>query len=164
VIVFPELSLSGYEPKLANGLAIDHNDPRFSSLQELRDARDITIGAGMPIRGDKGTQIGMIVFIPARPRQLYCKQFLHSDELPYFVSGGHDLHLDFNEHRLAPAICYESLLPEHAEKAFKKGATLYVASVAKSAMGLEKAERHYPEIAREYSMPVLMSNLLRAER
>jgi predicted amidohydrolase len=38
------------------------------------------------------------------------------------------------------------------------GATIYVASVAKSAKGVEKAFAHYPVIAKQYAMPVLMAN------
>jgi predicted amidohydrolase len=59
---------------------------------------------------------------------------------------------------VAPAICYESLLPEHCEQAAALGATVYVASVAKSAQGLAQADSHYPSIARRHSLPVLMAN------
>ena len=61
-------------------------------------------------------------------------------------------------HKFAPAICYESLLPKHSENAFKRGADFYVASVAKSAPGLERTFRHFSETAEKYSMTVLMSN------
>jgi predicted amidohydrolase len=59
---------------------------------------------------------------------------------------------------VAPAICYESLLDEHCAEAAALGATIYVASVAKSAKGLAKADAHYPTIARRHSLPVLMAN------
>lgn len=157
-IFFPELSLSGYEPKLANDLATDLADHRFDQFQILSDVHDIAIGIGMPIRVGFGIQIGMIIMKANHPRQIYYKQFLHSDELPYFIGGQEDVLLDFDEIKLAPAICYESLLSEHAEKAFNRGANLYVASVAKPMRGLEKAETHYPLIAKRYCMPVLMSN------
>ena len=35
---------------------------------------------------------------------------------------------------------------------------MYIASVAKSADGVEKAFKHFPEIAGKYSVPVLMAN------
>jgi apolipoprotein N-acyltransferase len=36
-----------------------------------------------------------------------------------------------NDTNIAPAICYESLQPIHIENAFKLGADVYLASVAK---------------------------------
>jgi predicted amidohydrolase len=56
------------------------------------------------------------------------------------------------------AICYELSVPEHAEAAFKNEASAYIASVAKSADGVEKAGKRLSDIARKYSVPVLMSN------
>lgn len=160
VIIFPELSLTGYEPKLAKELATTTEDRKFDIFQKASDAHQITIGAGMPLKGEAGILIGMLIFQPGKPRQTYCKQRLHSDELPYFVEGRHECFLEVKGEKIAPAICYESLLPEHSEKAVKNGATMYVASVAKSARGIEKAMMHYPMIARKYSIPVLMSNCL----
>ena len=83
---------------------------------------------------------------------------MHSDELPYFVNGQHQLILKIDNKQVAPAICYESLLPEHSEKVFRSGAEIYIASVAKSANGVVKAFKHFPQIAKQYSMTVLMSN------
>jgi predicted amidohydrolase len=157
-VIFPELSLTGYEPKLAEALASEQGDARFDVLQELSDARHLTVGVGMPIRSQTGIRIGMLLFQPRHSRQLYCKQHLHSDELPYFVPGDSDLLLDVSAHKIAPAICYESLLAEHAENASKRGAQLYAASVAKSARGVDKAAAHFPEVARRYGMSVLMAN------
>ena len=45
-------------------------------------------------------------------------------------------------HNLAPAICFESLQPEHAESAASSGADVYLASVAKSPIGVDKAYCH----------------------
>src|SRR5687767_12269882 len=71
LIVFPELSLTGYEPSMAKGLATGINDARFDVLQQLSDRKRIIIGAGMPIQTDTGINIGMILFQPGQPRELY---------------------------------------------------------------------------------------------
>ncbi len=39
LIMFPELSLTGYEPSLASRLAIDESDACLQPLQEMRPAR-----------------------------------------------------------------------------------------------------------------------------
>ena len=82
MIIFPELSLTGYEPELANELATNKDDERFNELQQVSDEKNIVIGAGIPIKSDKGILIGMIIFRPLQPRQTYFKQYLHPDEEP----------------------------------------------------------------------------------
>ena len=158
MVIFPELSLTGYEPILAKELATDQDDARFDDFQKISDAKLIIIGAGMPTKSRSGVQISLLIFQPHKPRQIYSKQHLHEDEYPYFINGDSQVFLTLNDSRIAPAICYESLLPEHSENAFKSGAEIYLASVAKSAGGVEKAFNHFPEIARKYSMNVMMSN------
>lgn len=158
MIVFPELSITGYEPELSKELATNQNDSRFDDFQKISDTRKIIIGIGMPTNSNAGIRISMIIFQPYESRQTYSKQYLHEDEYPYFIRGEHQVFLSVNNLKIAPAICYESLLPKHAEHAFKNGAAIYIASVAKSANGIQKAFKHFPEIASKYSMTVLMAN------
>jgi predicted amidohydrolase len=158
IVVFPELSLTGYEPELSKKLATDQDDSRFDDFQKISDTNKITIGAGVPTKGNSGIYISMIIFQPHQPRQTYSKQYLHEDEHPYFICREQQVFLSVNKLKIAPAICYESLLPQHSEYAFKNEANIYIASVAKSANGVQKALKHFPEIARKYSMTVLMAN------
>src|ERR1700753_1352804 len=87
MLVFPELSITGYEPELAKELATTPDDSRFDDFQLISNGSRVTIGIGVPILGEQGVMIGMVIFEPNKPRRLYCKQHLHSDELPYFVAG-----------------------------------------------------------------------------
>jgi predicted amidohydrolase len=100
----------------------------------------------------------MLVFQPNAARIVYSKQHVHADELPYFVAGNGQITLPGSGCVVAPAICYESLLDAHCDAAVALGATVYVASVAKSANGIAKADAHYPSIARRHSLRVLMAN------
>jgi len=157
-IFFPELSLTGYEPELANKLATNQNDNRLDIFQQISNNHKITIGLGLPTKAESKIRISMIIFEPNKPRQTYSKQILHSDELPYFENGVVQLVITAANTIIAPAICYESLQPAHSANAFKMGADIYLASVAKSENGVEKAFKHYPAIAKQYARPVLMSN------
>jgi len=157
-IFFPELSITGYEPELANKLATTQGDTRFDIFQQTADRHNISIGLGAPIRSAKGVLIGMIIFQPNQAKQTYCKQQLHEDEFPYFVSGDKQLIIQLGELKIAPAICYESLQENHAEAAHQLGAAIYIASVAKSQKGVDKAMIHYPAMAKKYAMPVMMCN------
>ncbi len=157
-IFFPELSITGYEPKLAKKLSSHQDDNRFDNFQIASNKHQITIGIGMPTRSNATTLISMIIFQPNQSRQTYSKQILHSDELPYFDHGEKEVCLNLDNEKLIPAICYESLIQEHAEKAHRNGGTIYLASVAKPRGGFEKARQHFPQIAKNLSMHVLMSN------
>jgi predicted amidohydrolase len=158
MVFFPELSLTGYEPKHAARLALRADDARLDVFDMLSHALRITIGVGAPTLGFDGVRISMIVFRPDAARIVYSKQHLHADELPYFVAGDGQVTLPSGSDVVAPAICYESLLPEHGAQAAALGATLYVASVAKSANGLARADVHYAAVARRHALAVLMAN------
>ena len=157
-IIFPELSITGYEPGLAKELATDKDDRRFDDFQKISDSNQITIGVGMPVKSNPGILIGMIIFQPGKPRQLYSKQHLHSDEYPYFINGQDQVFLNEYKNKIALSICYELFVPEHSANAGKNGANIYIASVAKTADGVEKASKSLSRIAQKYSMTVLMSN------
>ena len=63
VLVFPELSLTGYEPALAAGLAIAPDDMVLAPLREMAQALRLTAVVGMPIRlaPEAGVAIGALV-------------------------------------------------------------------------------------------------------
>jgi predicted amidohydrolase len=158
MIIFPELSLTGYEPELANALATNKDDERFHQLQQVSDERNIVIGAGMPVRSDEGILIGMIIFRPHQSRQTYFKQYLHPDEEPWFTKGPSQKVLEGVNDHLALAICYEISVSKHAERAQENGAKIYIASVAKTVACMEKAFDTLAVTAKKYSMIVLVSN------
>lgn len=156
LIAFPELSLTGYEPSLAKDLATTQEDKRFDVFQELSNKNQITICVGMPTKNDFGICVSQIIFQPNKARQTYSKKYLHEDEEAFFVSGKNLFSL-LNK-KIAFAICYEISIPEHSETAFENGAKIYIASVAKTKSGVEQATKTLSEIAKKYSMTVLMSN------
>jgi len=158
VIIFPELSLTGYEPSLAKELAIDETDNRLDIFQQLSNEKQLTIGVGVPTNSANGIHITMVLFQPNKPRQANSKKYLHADEAPFFVPGNNLSGLVINDNPVALAICYEISISEHSENAFKNGAKIYIASVAKTAKGVEKAGVQLSDIAAKYGMMVLMSN------
>lgn len=157
-IIFPELSITGYEPTLAKQLAIALHDERLDIFQAISDERQITIGVGIPLKTAAGITISMVLFQPHSPRQVYTKKYLHADEDPYFVSGESTVSVLGEDGDVALAICYELSVPQHVEDAYKCGAQFYLASAVKSTGGIEKAMARLSEIGREYDMTVLLSN------
>lgn len=157
-IFFPELSLTSYEPSLAEELVLKDGDNTLKELQALCNQLSITIAAGMPTAGIRKPRISMLIFQPGKSFQVYSKQLLHPDELTFFEAGEKQVVVAVNSTLIAPAICYESLQPDHSAQACQMGATIYLASVAKSQQGIERAMAHFPQIARSLKMQVLMVN------
>ncbi len=160
VIIFPELSLTGYEPTLARSLAISPDDKRLDVFQKISDDHKIIIGVGLPTQNTEGICISMILFQPTLNRMIYSKKYLHPDEEDYFVHGHNFPVLRISENRLALAICYEISVIQHAEEAFTHGAEIYVASVAKFIHGIDGARKRLSEIAKKYTSIVLMANCI----
>jgi predicted amidohydrolase len=156
IIIFAELSLTGYEPELAKELATSSEDIRLDCFQQISNNKQVIIGVGIPMQTDAGICISMVLFQPGKTRQTYSKKYLHTDEERFFVSGQSSI--DFIENNIALAICYELSVPEHAENAFKNRAKIYIASAVKSVKGIDKAIKRLSEIASKYSMTVLLSN------
>lgn len=163
-MMFPELSLTGYEPTLANELAMEATDPRLEPFQSFADTENLTVSVGAPLRCDSGARskclVGMLLFSPGQERQVRSKCHLDIDEEPVFAPGEIGDDLSFEDARIALAICYEISVPQHAASAATRGANIYLASVAKFVNGFETAQARLAEIARQHGMSVLMANCL----
>jgi predicted amidohydrolase len=160
LIIFPELSLTGYEPTLAKSLAVNIDDDRLNTFQEISDASNISIGIGMPVKNKGGVSIAMVIFQPGNARQVYFKKYLHADEGDFFVSGENLTTVKIKDTTISLAICYEISILEHRDQACRTGDGLYIASVAKSVKGIDKALSTLSETAKKYSTIVMMSNCI----
>lgn len=158
IIIFPELSITGYEPTLAAQLATTITDERFDVFQQLSDEHNITIGVGMPLQTGAKPCIGMVIFMPNANRQVYAKKYLHADELPFFTSGQSTVTRLGVHNEIALAICYEISVDEHTQGAFSNNAQVYIASVAKAVKGIDNALNRLAHIAKTYNAVVLMAN------
>jgi len=158
IIVFPELSLTNYEPQIAKDFVFNQSDSMLSEFQKISDADNILIGVGLPTQSSRGIHISMIIVQPNQPHLTYSKQILHSDEYPYFVNGEIQIILEVQNCKIGPAICYESLQEEHFKNTLELGVDIYIASTKMSKNGTERALSHYSKMAKKYKIPVLMSN------
>lgn len=160
IIIFPELSLTGYEPTLAKDLATQPDDTRLDIFQTLANDLNLTIGIGIPLQQLTGINIGLLLFHAQKPKQIYAKHYLHADEEPYFISGQNETHTLNHHPKVALAICYEISIPDHVEKASQTSAKIYIASVAKFANGIKSAQERLSKIAQQYGMVTCMSNCI----
>lgn len=77
-LLFPELSLTGYEPDLARELALLPDDARLAPLVALAVKLRLTTTLGMPLRGpNDSVLIGALTFTAGGDVIAYAKQYLH---------------------------------------------------------------------------------------
>lgn len=160
LLVFPELSLTGYEPFLAADLAIAPEDARLAPLRQLARELRLTAVVGMPIRlaPEAGVLIGALVLGADGSLAVYTKQHLHSGEELAFVAGQGGAALEWGRDRIALAICADFSHASHPRAAVDAGATVYAAGVLISEGGYATDSALLQGYAAEHGLLVLMAN------
>ncbi|MEZ6040105.1 MAG: carbon-nitrogen hydrolase family protein [Planctomycetaceae bacterium] len=158
LIVFPELSLTGYEPTQAANLSRSIDDQCFDPFAFAAETYGISISVGFPLMTDALPRISMRTVGPGSPPVVYSKRYLHPDEEPFFDCGPDAAPIIHDAPKIAIAICFELSVPEHANHAFELGATTYIASAAKTAAGVEAANQRLSHLAASRSAIVMLSN------
>jgi predicted amidohydrolase len=126
VVVFPELSLTGYE--LAAPL-LDPADPRLAPLVEACAATDTVALAGAPVAGP---HIATLAIDGAGARVAYLKQYPHGTIEARFRPGPGPEVLEVDGWRLGLGICRDSGIPQHAADTAALGIDGYVVAAAES--------------------------------
>ena len=160
LLVFPELSLTGYEGQMAADLAID---PQDAVLQPLRDcARELGLTAvvGMPIRDRDSSKvlIGALTLGGDGSLEVYSKQHLHSGEELFYAPGAGGSSLSIGGDTVALAVCADFSRASHAAAAADLGADLYAAGVLFGEKGYGVDSALLQGYAQNHSMAVLMAN------
>ena len=160
LLVFPELSLTGYEGQMAADLAID---PQDAVLQPLRDcARELGLTAvvGMPIRDRDSPKvlIGALTLGGDGSLEVYSKQHLHSGEELFYAPGAGGSSLSIGGDTIALAVCADFSHASHAAAAADLGADLYAAGVLIGEKGYGVDSALLQGYAQNHSMAVLMAN------
>jgi predicted amidohydrolase len=160
LLVFPELSLTGYERGLAADLAVV---PDAKELQPLRDfAREVGVTSvvGMPIRlsDDSPVLIGALVLGADGSLEVYSKQHLHPGEEVAFAPGNGGSMLNIGGDTVALAVCADFSHASHAAAAAQQGADLYAAGVLITESGYAPDSALLKGYAGTHSMTVLMAN------
>jgi predicted amidohydrolase len=157
-IVFPELSLTGYEPTLARELSFDLRDHRLDPLREACRRKQITVIAGAPIRQFNNLVLGAFVLLPYGTGTVYSKRYLHPGEDRVFVPHDWNPLLVHKEDVISLAICADINNPLHAKTAYENNSTVYIASVLVTPNGYTDDTAVLKKHAREYHMTVMMAN------
>lgn len=159
IVVFPEMSLTGYERELAKAQHFTKDDSRLECLAKAAIDFSIVIVAGGPLLLDNHLFIASWIFTPGEGTQLYTKKYLHPGEEQYFEPGTkYDPSIVLDGKSFSFAICYDIERDEHVACASKNKSDAYAASIFYTPNGIEAGLNRLQKIAKENSLSVLMSN------
>lgn len=161
LLVFPELSLSGYELPLLRDLALAPDDDRLAPIREAAIAAGMALVVGAPLAGagEEPPHIAAFTYRPDGTSAVYRKQYLHGGEERYVQAGTIEAHGDaIKGRRYGLAICADTTHRAHAAAAAEAGASLYVAGVLISTGGYERDAALLQQYAADFGMGVLMAN------
>ncbi len=131
VVIFPELSLTGYE---LDAPAIEPADPRLAPLVDACAETGALALVGAPVDGEAGrSHIAMLAVDGAGAAVAYRKIYLGAAEAERFSPGDEPAVLEVDGWRLGLAICKDTGIPEHAAATVALGIDAYVAGTVKHA-------------------------------
>lgn len=161
LIVFPEMSLTGYLRVGADEYSFNENDARLIPLLDFASNHMIIIVAGAPVSIDNKMYIGEFIIYPDAKVQLYTKQYLHEGEDVAFISSfDYNPQLKLGDDIISFAICADVENPMHPEAAEKAGASIYIPSVFYLDSSMVSLHNKLGTYSKKHSMNILLSNFI----
>lgn len=158
LLVFPELSLTGYELDLADRLQLRGADPRLSPIRRAAKNHSMHVVVGGPLMsGKERPYLGALVVSPQGIVD-YAKIHVHESEYPYFLSGEDGRVVSIHGSRVGVAICADTSHASHAAAMAARGASIYVASIMKTADEILDHSQKMKDYATSHRMAVLTAN------
>ncbi|MCX2179675.1 carbon-nitrogen hydrolase family protein [Streptomyces sp. SKN60] len=168
VVVFAELSVTGYEPSLIRDnpeLVLTEDDPRLEPVREACRAVSAAAVVNGPVAGPgspPGSRPGITTLVIGPDGGLlarYDKRHLYGVEAEVFEPGAVDGRFALDGVRFALATCYDNRFPELAERAAADDCSVYLAS---SVLGADNDSftAVYPARARDFGLHVVLGNVL----
>jgi len=159
LIVFPEMSITGYEREGGKKFAFSENDSRLDKMRQTAIEKKIIIIVGAPIKINTDLFIGSFILKPNSSISIYTKQFLHSGEEEFYNSSlNYNPIIELGKERISLAICADIDNPLHPENASKNQNTVYIPSIFFTPNGISEAHNLLSCYAKKYAMNGLMSN------
>ena len=155
VVVFPELSLTGYE---LDAPAVDPDDDRLRPVIDACATAASIAFVGAPTSDDQGEHISVLAVDAGGARVAYRKIWLSATEAERFVPGLSPVVLDVDGWRLGLAICKDTGTPDHAEATARLGMDIYAAGVLDSADDASVQEQRARRIASHHRVWVAVAS------
>ena len=158
LLVFPELSLTGYSCNMAEAWKTSIENPAFTPLQDFASENGLILIGGAPLKAETGKPyIGSIIFGEEGP-EVYRKYHLDPDEVPYFQRGDAYKTFEIDTKRIGCAICADMQHESLAAALKSLGSDIYALSAFVTPRGYKKDAELLSGYARTYGMTVMLSN------
>lgn len=155
LVVFPELSLTGYE---LDAPAVSSTDPRLAPIVEACRASGAIALVGAPIDQDGRAYIAALRIDSSGVRVAYRKTHLGGDEPRRFAPGDGPTAGEIDGRRVGIGICKDTGTDEHINGVADLGVDLYVAGLVHHAEELAEQDRRGPRIALRCAAPVVFAS------
>jgi predicted amidohydrolase len=156
VVVFPELSLTGYE---LDAPAITTDDPRLSPIVEACAATGSLALVGAPVEDEDGrAHIAMLAIDGTGATVAYNKLWLSTTESERFAPGDKPAVLDVDGWRLGLAICKDTGIAAQASGTAALGINAYVAATLMSPEEAAVQEERARRIATQHKVAVAFAS------
>ncbi|MFE4195483.1 carbon-nitrogen hydrolase family protein [Paenarthrobacter sp. NPDC056912] len=169
LVLFPELSLTGYELQELRGRAgaagepspwLCEDDPRLGPLRDICARLGLTAIVGAALREQDTTQrLASLIVGPDASVLPAFKTHLHGLEQELFVAGGGPEVLVIDGWRIALAVCADAAHPSHAAAAAGAGADVYAVSALYVGGEETRLGLHLGERSMDHRMFGLLANL-----
>ncbi len=156
VVVFPELSLTGYELEAPT---IDHSDPRLAPIAAACAETGSLALVGAPVAGQAGRpHIALLAVDGSGVSVAYRKTWLGGAEPDRFAPGDGPAVLEVDGWRLGLAICKDTGVPQHASDTATLGIDAYVAGTCESAEDAARQDERARRIATDHDVWVAFAS------
>jgi predicted amidohydrolase len=145
IVVFPELSLTGYELD-ADPIVLD--DPALDVIVGACEQTHSVALVGAPIGGAKsGTYIGVLHVDATGVTPVYRKCFLGGDEPAHFVPGDGPIVIEVDGWRAGLGVCKDTGVEQHIRQTAALDIDVYLAGLVHHPHELETQEQRARQIA-----------------
>ena len=171
VILFPELSLTGYEVGLANDLAFAEHDPRLARLIHAATSRSMMLIVGAPLRIGAALHIAAFILGSDGTSTVYTKHRLGAfgesarrdgtvppAEATAFQPGDRNPLVRIGGTVGAVAVCADIGRESHPQQAADRGAKTYLASMFVIPSDFEGDSARLVGYATRHAMTVALAN------
>ncbi|MCZ0912148.1 carbon-nitrogen hydrolase family protein [Gordonia amicalis] len=155
LVVFPELSLTGYDLAARE---IDIADPRLRPLSDACATTGATALVGAPVVETAGTYIAMVRVDPHGIGIVYRKSFPGADEARRFDAGPGPAVIDVDGVRVGLGICRDTGVDAHITATAALGIDLYACGVVHHDTERQEQERRARRLAVACGAPVVMAS------
>jgi predicted amidohydrolase len=161
IIVFPELSLTGYELDISSSLKVSSVDTYNLKFKQISDKLNITSVIGVPVfDGLSLPKLGAIVFSPGKEPVTASKINLHQHELEYFTPSDSVVTFTIKGLVFGLAICADSLDERHISILDELGVDCCLAPSLITEKGYDNDLAILRKYAKKYDMCLAFSNYI----